>query len=571
MKVNATITALLALPRAESRVTKEKPCPVCAKPDWCLYDASLGIALCQRIESDRRVGEAGWVHVIDDELVEALPATTQVSKRITELQRGGAPLLHAVYTELLALLTLSPDHHLNLIQRGLTDEVILACGYKSLPQDGRRVLSQKMLDLVKAGELPRLRTVPGFYVESDGGEPYPGIRGNAGMLIPVRDTFGFIVGMQIRADNPAAAKYTWLSSAGQKYGCGPGAPAHVAIPTDLKAPNFVFVTEGPLKADIAAYCLGCVVLGLPGVSTYRKAIDILAKLLPRHVVMSYDNDKRENPQVRYYSNQLEKELVKCRFNVYEACWSSAYKGIDDYLASGTGQIQLRKVAVISKDGRYEYLADSLKGTAIQGKTYQKSPYKDCLAKTNKTDWVKLDSLSDGCTHIKSPLHLPPFALPGCTCAYCTAVVAYQADLVVKAVHLIASSPRADFQLKAKEKSPLKAVVTQDELAVAVDGAVIEAGLGQLKEFHALGETAPHRIAPADRLPFFKPGCRCRYCVEAKQWRGDPGNGDVIKAFLNIQTASHEEEWKEFEGEFIKTASRGELKSGNRPGKYYPVR
>lgn len=46
---------------ARFRVTGERPCPVCEKPDWCLSDGFTW-ALCQRIERGRRWKDSGWFH-----------------------------------------------------------------------------------------------------------------------------------------------------------------------------------------------------------------------------------------------------------------------------------------------------------------------------------------------------------------------------------------------------------------------------------------------------------------------------------------------------------------------------
>ena len=49
------------------RVTREHPCPVCGKPDWCLTSADGTAAICPRISSPKRCGEAGWLHWLTDQ------------------------------------------------------------------------------------------------------------------------------------------------------------------------------------------------------------------------------------------------------------------------------------------------------------------------------------------------------------------------------------------------------------------------------------------------------------------------------------------------------------------------
>lgn len=49
------------------RVSRRRPCPVCGKPDWCLYagdESAPSAAICCRVESDKRAGEGGWLHVL---------------------------------------------------------------------------------------------------------------------------------------------------------------------------------------------------------------------------------------------------------------------------------------------------------------------------------------------------------------------------------------------------------------------------------------------------------------------------------------------------------------------------
>lgn len=49
------------------RVNKNRRCPVCGKPDWCLIAEDRSAAICARIEqgSFKRAGDAGWLHVFD--------------------------------------------------------------------------------------------------------------------------------------------------------------------------------------------------------------------------------------------------------------------------------------------------------------------------------------------------------------------------------------------------------------------------------------------------------------------------------------------------------------------------
>ena len=47
------------------RVSKRHRCPICDHADWCLISADGTAAICPRFESDRLVGDAGWLHHLD--------------------------------------------------------------------------------------------------------------------------------------------------------------------------------------------------------------------------------------------------------------------------------------------------------------------------------------------------------------------------------------------------------------------------------------------------------------------------------------------------------------------------
>ena len=74
-----------------TRVTRARPCPVCEKPDWCLYKGppdSPTVVICPRTESENRCGEAGWLHRLrDDEWDRTIRAPPSAKSDFVELAR----------------------------------------------------------------------------------------------------------------------------------------------------------------------------------------------------------------------------------------------------------------------------------------------------------------------------------------------------------------------------------------------------------------------------------------------------------------------------------------------------
>ena len=49
------------------RVSPQRPCPVCGRPDWCLYTGPANgptAAIYPRVESRKRAGQTGCLHVL---------------------------------------------------------------------------------------------------------------------------------------------------------------------------------------------------------------------------------------------------------------------------------------------------------------------------------------------------------------------------------------------------------------------------------------------------------------------------------------------------------------------------
>jgi len=46
------------------RVSKDMPCPICKKEDWCMVSPDGKAAICPRIPSDKIIGESGFLHIL---------------------------------------------------------------------------------------------------------------------------------------------------------------------------------------------------------------------------------------------------------------------------------------------------------------------------------------------------------------------------------------------------------------------------------------------------------------------------------------------------------------------------
>lgn len=96
-----------------------------------------------------------------------------------------------------------------------------------------------------------------------------------------------------------------------------------------------YITEGPLKGDVASYldndalfvCIG-------GVFALHGLKDTLISLGVTEVVEAMDMDQMSNPQVRRAIQAIRQEVQSIRGIRYSKyVWNPAYKGIDDYYLS----------------------------------------------------------------------------------------------------------------------------------------------------------------------------------------------------------------------------------------------
>ncbi|WP_256258039.1 DUF3854 domain-containing protein [Neomoorella thermoacetica] len=238
-----------------------------------------------------------------------------------------------VYRNFLRLLDLYPRHRQDLLRRGLSEPEIKRNGYKSVPDNMPpwticRKLSRSGLDLTG---------IPGFYrARSRYGGSYWTFNSSPGYFIPIRDAKGRIQALQRRMDDTTDGKYKLFSGYTSQGGCSCGTPAHVARPAEIKDRR-VWITEGPLKADIAATYLGAVVIGAQGATTWKPVVPEVLELGAREVVIAYDRDQETNKEVARGKRMLAAELKKLGITVREAIWrarSKEEKGIDDALVAG---------------------------------------------------------------------------------------------------------------------------------------------------------------------------------------------------------------------------------------------
>lgn len=148
-------------------------------------------------------------------------------------------------------------------------------------------------------------------------------------------------------------KYLWLSSANKPDGTGSGAPIHISVPTDklkdwksgtLLQEKVVWVTEGPLKADITAdyipklydkqelFDVGTTVIAVPGVAAWKPVLPILAEMGVVKVNLAYDTDMMGNEKVKAQVVSFVTELKSLGYQVNIVAWSPEHgKGIDELM------------------------------------------------------------------------------------------------------------------------------------------------------------------------------------------------------------------------------------------------
>ncbi|MCX7428782.1 MAG: toprim domain-containing protein [Planctomycetia bacterium] len=220
------------------RVCRQRPCPICNRPKWCIYvgdDDAPDAVICQRVESPRRIGEAGWLHRLRDSAT-AWPRWEQTIRLAVVMTQPAPPAID--------------------LQRIVADAQAAAA-----PEVLER-FAQSLVVTVES--LYRL----GVGYVASGRE----------WLFPMEDASGRIVGIRRRL--PGGKK---LSVRGGHEG--------LFVPTDLAPGNRLLICEGP--TDTAALLdLGFGVLGRPSCTGgVQYTCDLIRRLRPTEAVIVADADK----------------------------------------------------------------------------------------------------------------------------------------------------------------------------------------------------------------------------------------------------------------------------------------
>lgn len=278
---------------------------------------------------------------------QALDGTVVKVRETTVTKRELAPGLEAkpdeeldkVYRAVLNELTLKPEHRENLKKRGLSDEMIDKCLYRSMPERWSSVFAA----LKKKGI--SFKGVPGFYEKN--GKAFAACS-KPGFFIPYFNSRNEIVGMQIRFDK-GDKRYLWFSSSGYDNGCSARNIASYGIPSVMPkcdGTKTVYITEGALKAHIACVLSGnhnpyIALAGVNCFNQWEETCVYLKSVGVTHVIDAFDSDRESNEHVRNALKKLYAIAARYGISMTRFNWGTTYKGVDDYyLAVSRGDVFL---------------------------------------------------------------------------------------------------------------------------------------------------------------------------------------------------------------------------------------
>lgn len=323
-----------------ARVTKKRPCRVCAHPDWCGISPDGALAVCMRVESMKSARNGGWIHILD----ESNPRPRFVRKPVAPIVKRSAPAsdLDSVYSEFLSNLVLAHGHKADLLRRGFDETDIYTHGFRSMPA---KVFSDALCRRLEI-EGYDLTDVPGFYVEK-GITRFIDYYGATGYLVPIRNEDRKICALTLRRDDGRNPKYLIISSANKPDGASPGVPPHfsyLGMANTRESVSEIIITEGALKSSLIFKFTNVPTIGLCSVTTFSEGFSpLLKKVFPNLQKCSIAFDMEifdpKNPKTCAFvhvARQRERLTAQLRAHDIDAriiTWDRKYKGLDDYLSA----------------------------------------------------------------------------------------------------------------------------------------------------------------------------------------------------------------------------------------------
>lgn len=260
--------------------------------------------------------------------------------------------INAAYTGLLSGLRLNDEHHMELLGRGMEEEMIIRNQYKSsiTTHEDAEIYTRLLL---KQGL--NVEGVPGFYTNYNGDWSFA--RSYPGIYIPYRNIHNKIFGMQIRVDDDflklspegKAQRYYWNSSFKYEKGCKAENSVHFAcdyswdrgtnqylpVILDFNGKRAFGFTEGALKADIFFSLTAFPTIAIAGVNSIepiRKAIMQLKAMSVEVIYNFIDMDSYENINVAKALKKITAIIEECGMVCVRPNWDRSLNGIDDFYA-----------------------------------------------------------------------------------------------------------------------------------------------------------------------------------------------------------------------------------------------
>lgn len=336
---------------AFNNVTFDEPCPICGSASYCSRTADGGKVVCRG--ECKTTTQADYVLLGDNQDANGQPYSIwsrdlggSNGSELVDVEGRASPTdCHLVYSVVLKKLARDEDDHQDLRRRGFTDNEIDENGYStwdraSFPKACRKAVAAA--ETVARQHDIQLATIPGFY--SDHG--HWKFNAFSGLVIPVRDVEEQIVAFKIRRRDVKDGQSKYVSVTSKKYGGpSPGAPVHVPLMRP-ESTNFVRVTEGEIKADLASARSDMLTISVPGVTNFRGVVPVLQSLGAETAVIAFDADFRTKTNVARALVQFTWFLQDRGYNVEVETWSKKNgKGIDDLLGNGKKPRRLAGIEV----------------------------------------------------------------------------------------------------------------------------------------------------------------------------------------------------------------------------------